>query len=44
MLKRPNIESASTTINAAAASTTHGCCSHTVSSAPVRPAITPTKV
>ena len=35
---------ASTTINAAAASTTHGCCSHTVNSAPVKPAITPTKV
>ena len=40
----PNIDSASSTISPAMASTTQACCSHTVSSAPVNPASTPTAV
>ena len=42
MVNTSNMPSASTTISAAAESTTHGCCSHTVSSEPVSPASTPT--
>ena len=44
MLNKPNIDSASSTIKPAAASTTQACCNHTVSNAPVMPANTPTSV
>ena len=44
MLNKPNIDNANITITAEVGNITHGCCSHTDNSDPVRPAITPTSI